>query len=520
MTTLRVDGRAVTVPAGTTILQAARRVGIEIPTLCYQEGCRAETSCLVCVVGLNGSQRLVPSCATVAQEGMEVESETPRIHAARRTALELLLGDHLGDCVGPCRVVCPARMDIPRMIRLISAGRMAEAVAVVREHIPLPAVLGRICPELCEKGCRRSQVDGPVAIRLLKRQVGDWALQHPEACPPVRGPATGRRVAIVGAGPAGLAAAFYLNRAGHECTLLDDQPRPGGMLRRGPDEAALPREVLDAEVDAILAEGIGLRAPVVVGLDVTLDELRREHDAVVVAVGGMPDGNSGALGLPVEGAGLRADRETQMTDLPGVFVAGSAQSPVEQAVRAVAGGHSAAVAVGEWLAGLPVRGLRRPYSVHMGKLAEADLAAFARSAPAYPRLAPQGGERMGFSEVEARAEADRCLRCDCAGRGKCRLRKWAARYEARPGHYHDRRRTFARDETHPEVSYEPGKCIACGLCIQVAAQHGEELGLSFVGRGFPVRVGVPFAEPLREGLKVAARACAQVCPTGALVARQ
>ncbi len=148
-------------------------LGIDIPALCFLEGCEPSTSCLCCLVKVNGNCRLVPSCATIAEEGVKVESETPEVHSARRKALELLLSDHLGDCVAPCYLACPAEMDIPQMLRQISSGDLRGAIATVKHDIALPAVLGRICPAPCEKICRRHDLDAAVAICLLKRYVAD-----------------------------------------------------------------------------------------------------------------------------------------------------------------------------------------------------------------------------------------------------------------------------------------------------------------------------------------------------------
>ncbi len=517
MPVITIDDRQVEVEDGATVLDAARRLGIDIPTLCYRQGCRPETSCLVCVVRINGAERLRPACATKATDGMVVQSETPEIIAARRMALELLLSDHLGDCVGPCQSICPAHMDIPTMIRQIAAGRMDDAVATVKEHIPLPSVLGRICPAPCEKGCRRAQVDGAVAIRLLKRYVGDHDITSPDPHLPDCAPDTGTRIAIVGAGPAGLSAAYYLRQGGHACTVLDDHEELGGMLRYGVSEESLPREVLDAEIQRILALGIDVRCGVRLGEDITLGDLRTEFKAVLIACGEMTAEAAHAMGFEFAGRGIRADRQNHTTDRPDVFVAGSAVAPSRQAVRAVGSGRSAAHSISQYLAGEAVEGAGRPYTVRMGRLDEAELAAFSEDVPAYGRIEPEGGGFVGFSEEEARAEAERCLHCDCTGLEKCRLRDWSLRYGADVSRYEAQRRTFARETTHPHLTYEPGKCIACGLCVQIAERERDALGLSFVGRGFDVRVGVPFNESVADALETLARDCADACPTGAIV---
>jgi ferredoxin len=521
MPTLTIDDQPVDVAPGTTILEAARRLGIQIPTLCHREGCRPETSCMVCVVRIGGSQKLVPSCATVAGEGMAVESETDEIRAARTMALELLLGDHLGDCVGPCRTICPAHLDIPKMIRQIVAGQMDAAVETVTASIPIPAILGRICPELCEKGCRRGSLDSPIAIRLLKRFVGDYALSRPASFGRECVPPSGKTVAVVGAGPAGLSAAYYLALQGHACTVFDSFGEPGGRLRyAGVPESALPREVLDAELDRLLAVGIELRPNTTVGRDVSLQELRDGYDAVLIATGDMQLSPAAIPDLKVKGAGIEADRHTQMTAIPGVFVAGGAVSPSRHAVRAVGSGHAAAKAISLYLAGERPLADHRPYTVTMGRLDEEELANFAKGYPRHGRLSPAGGEATGFDTAEARREGDRCLRCDCAGVEKCRLRDWAIAYDASPAHYKDRRRRYQAETTHPDVVYEPGKCINCGLCVQIAERSREALGLAFVGRGFAVRIAVPFGESFAEGLREVAAECATACPTGAIVLRE
>src|SRR5690349_5357769 len=137
--TLTIDGRTVEAAPGQSVLDAARALGIDIPTLCYLEKCGPLNSCLVCLVKING--KMVPSCGTKAEAGMVVESETEEVHEARRTALELLFSDHVGDCLSPCNRLCPLGLNIPVMIRHIQGGRRQEAVMTVRDALPLAAVL-------------------------------------------------------------------------------------------------------------------------------------------------------------------------------------------------------------------------------------------------------------------------------------------------------------------------------------------------------------------------------------------
>jgi ferredoxin len=186
--TIRIDGHEVALTSGESVLDGARKLGIEIPTLCYLEKCGPQTSCLVCLVKING--KLVPSCGTKATPGMVVESETSEVHDARRTALELLFSDHVGDCLSPCHRLCPLGLNIPGMLRQIQAGTLDHAIATIREALPLPAVLGRLCHHPCEQGCRRGTWDDPAAIRDLERFVADWDYGSPNGVRPSSGAAT------------------------------------------------------------------------------------------------------------------------------------------------------------------------------------------------------------------------------------------------------------------------------------------------------------------------------------------
>lgn len=514
MPTIYIDDQAVQVPAGATILQAARKLGVDIPALCYSEGCEANTSCMVCVVKVDGVNRLVPSCATRAIDGMRVESETDRIRRHRRTALELLLSEHLGDCTAPCHNICPARMNVPQMIRQIAAGRLREAIETVKADIALPASLGRICPAPCEKGCRR-QHDDAVAICLLKRYVADVDLASGEPYLPPRAEASGKGVGIVGAGPTGLAAAYHLLQRGHACTLFDDHPAPGGMLRYGVDPHRLPHDVLDAEIDVIRQLGAEFRCGRGVGAAVPAAAVRDEFDAVLVAAGKVDtEASTAALGLEWDGKGPRADRRTYRTPTEGVFAACWPRQR-KIAVSAVAAGKAAAAVIDQFLAGREIVAPARPYSVHIGKLQEGEIDHFLEGASDGGRVEPASSE-AGFTEDEAVAEALRCLHCDCRRADDCKLRHYAEIYGADSSKYPTSRRTFQQLRQHADVVFEPGKCILCGLCIQIAQRAGERLGLTFVGRGFNTQVAVPFGASLAEGLEKAAAEVVAACPTGAL----
>ena len=284
---LEIDGRRVSADADQTILDAARGVGIAIPTLCHDRQLEPFASCYVCVVKVKGARGLLPACSTKVAHGMVVETNSLEVRQSRKAALELLLSDHYADCIGPCQLACPAGIDIQGYIALAAIGKYREAIALVKEHNPLPSVCGRVCTRPCEvKGCRRTLLDEPVGIDYIKRYIADLDLAGGDAWRPEPAPVTGKRVAVVGAGPAGLSAAYYLAVRGHDVAIFEAQPEPGGMLRYGIPEYRLPKQVLDLEIAQILGLGATLQTNQVLGRDFTIASLRDDgFDAIFLGIG-------------------------------------------------------------------------------------------------------------------------------------------------------------------------------------------------------------------------------------------
>jgi NADPH-dependent glutamate synthase beta subunit-like oxidoreductase len=198
----------------------------------------------------------------------------------------------------PCVEGCPAHVDIPGYIALTREGRIADAIRLIRRDNPFPAVCALVCEHPCEHHCRRSLVDAAINIRGIKRFAVDLAGNVPV---PACAPSTGKRVAVVGGGPSGLTAAFYLALMGHQVTILEQRPQLGGMLRYGIPFYRLPDSYLDQDIDAILSTGIQVKTGVQVGRDLTIDQLRQDFDAVYLSIGAHGDKKLGIPGEELQG---------------------------------------------------------------------------------------------------------------------------------------------------------------------------------------------------------------------------
>jgi len=295
---ITINGKKYGAKPNQTVLEACRENGVSIPTLCHDPRLAPFGSCMICRVEIEGERGVPLSCGAQVKDGMVINTESAAIAKARKTCLELLLSQHYGDCAAPCMVECPAHTDVQGYVNHIAKGRYDEALRLIKETNPLPVVCGRICTRPCEEKCRRNIFEGKIGIAYLKRFVADIDLKRPYL--PERKPATGKKAAIIGAGPAGLSAAWFLAQEGHTVTIYERQESPGGMLRYGIPSYRMPREILDSEIDIIKSLGVEIVYGVEFGKDVTAESLKADgFGAILLAVGsqkGYPLGIDGEEG--------------------------------------------------------------------------------------------------------------------------------------------------------------------------------------------------------------------------------
>jgi ferredoxin len=510
MITLKINNKEIQVEPGTSVMKAAQQMGIHVPNMCWHDELEHFTSCMLCLVKNKENGKLFPSCSIKADEGMEVVTDDREIAEARQTALELLLSEHVGDCEAPCQIGCPAHMNIPLMNRLIAAGKFDESLEVVKRDIALPAVLGRICPAPCEGACHRKTVDEAVSICVLKRFVGDEG--NSQFIPAEK---TGTKVAVIGAGPAGLAAAYYMQLRGIQVTLFDKAKKAGGQLRTVISEEILPHDVLDKEIDLILKTGVKFKGGKIIDAE-TFAEMQSGYDAVVVAFGAVGVGTE-HFGMKLTDKGIVADRNTYQTSVENVFAIGNALRPSKLAVRSVGQGKEVAFSVWQYLNGQPLKGEPRMFNSRFGRLVSEEFSEYLKESVNEKRIFPKEGGYSGFSAEEAMAEAKRCLRCDCRAIDDCKLRIYSDQYNVDQRRFKtSKRRKITKMDNHSVIIYEPQKCIRCGICVRLTEKYGERFGFTYIGRGFDVEIGVPFNENVQNALTETAVKVAKGCPTGAI----
>jgi formate dehydrogenase major subunit len=669
MINLTINGKAVQAPEGSTILEAARSAGIYIPTLCYDEAVEVYGACGLCVVEAEGIPKLLRSCSAKVSEGMVVNTESERVVQSRKIAMELLMSAHDGDCVAPCQLNCPARTDCQGYVGLIANGEYDAALKLIKNKIALPASIGRVCPHPCEKACHRQNVEEPINIAQLKAFAADMDLKSDSYIPEKQEP-SGKKVAIIGGGPAGLTAAYYLTIMGHSVTVYDMMDKMGGMLRYGIPQYRLPKEVLDKEIAIIEKTGVKFVNNVKLGVDFTVKSLKEENDAVIVAVGawksssmrtkgeeldgvyggidflraviqgnapeigekvaicgggntamdacrtavrlgakevyvvyrrtrnempadkleideaeeegviykfltnplsfngengkvksvtlqvmelGEPDASGRRRPVPVEGkteeidvdsvilaigqklvtddvtelelndrGNIVADNDFFTTNIDGVFAIGDATNRgASIAIEAIGEADRCAKAVDAYLNGKALD-TRVPY-ISKRDESTIDYSDREKESRINPKVLPADVRNknfdevsLGFTEEEAKKEANRCLECGCREYYKCKLLNVAQRYDIEPERF---KGEMPQKYTHDENAFierNTSKCILCGLCVRSCREVMNLSSIGLMGRGFKTDVSPAFSLPLDQTNCNNCGLCVQLCPTGSL----
>jgi len=510
-----INGKKIKAAPGTTVREAALKANIDIPALCFMKNYPHYTSCMICVVKDTKTGKLIPSCTALVQKDMNIDTTSEEVLDARRTTLELLLSEHTGDCEAPCRRACPAYMNIPQMLRRTSGEDFEQALITVLEYIPLPALLSRICPAPCEKICRRKDHDQPVAIQALIRMLAEQTTKKSRVRQ--RQSVGGHNIAVCGAGPAGLSAAFYLLLKGHSVSIFEKAGRACDTICRELKAELNITRAMEQETARLKTLGSVFHFNTELGKDITPNELVKDFDAVVMAVGRQKPEFWEALRFECSDKGVAADPHTYATRKKKVFACGSALSHIKLAANAVNRGRECALAVDSFLRTGKAFINPRQFDSHIGRLKPGEIKEYLNLSSSLRGIASRQQKNLILTSVQSVKQARRCLHCDCRKASSCTLRAYSTQYRVKASRYKSAERNPIRIiSSHPDVIYEPGKCIKCARCVRITTAKKEVLGLTFIGRGFNVEVGVPFNQTLSKALTHTAKACVQACPTGAL----
>ncbi|PKG74133.1 formate dehydrogenase subunit alpha [Shewanella sp. GutCb] len=318
MKQIRIDGITLTANQQDTLLDVALNANIAIPNLCKSPASSLVTNtkqhCNLCHVELknaDGKLNTVRACETkvadIDSQYIDVITQSAALSKQRKAALHTILSDHFADCEAPCQTACPAGVDVQSYLHHIAQGDHREAVKVIKQTLPLPLSIGRVCPAFCETECRRGLVDEPVAIRQLKRHAADLDIEGDAPYVPPKKPATDKKVAIIGSGPAGISAGYYLSNNGHDVTVFESMPQAGGWLRYGIPEYRLPKAILDKEIDLLCKNGLDIQTNVRLGRDIHLNGLLADFDAVCLAIGAQKAVPMNYPGIELDGCYLGVD---------------------------------------------------------------------------------------------------------------------------------------------------------------------------------------------------------------------
>ncbi|MBI9016848.1 MAG: (2Fe-2S)-binding protein [Phycisphaerae bacterium] len=495
MIKLRIDNKSIEVAENTTILQAANSIGIDIPTLCYLQGKKPCTSCFVCVVKVQGIDNFVPACATVAKDGMVVDTQSDDVLKARKGALELLLSDHLGDCYEPCKIACPFGLDISAMLTHIENKNDDKAIKVMKNAMPMPAIVSLLCPRPCESICRRKQFDTSIPIASIKIQLAQNDLAKEKPYTPAPAQNIGKNIAIIGAGPAGLTAAYLMTIAGCNCTVFDKNNKPGGTL----NDTKIDKELLTAETMEILEACHEVHLSQELGVDFTLEQLSKDYNAVILATG---ENKIEQANLQYSKTGIAIDTQTHKTSIDKVYSIGSAVKPAKSAVLAMGKVKKSCSDIISHLKGDKIDNPKL-FNCRIGKLNEQHIEAIKAIMPARPN-----NEKDNILE-----SAKLCLHCDCLKKEQCGLKKYSQQYDANFQSFQCDKPALEKIECEIDgrhVIYESGKCIKCGKCITINPN------LTFINRGYNSTLSPAIGMDWPEALSVKTDEIINNCPTAAL----
>lgn len=453
---IEIDGQKIEVHPDQTVLEAAISAGFDIPFLCYNKNTGSCATCMVCAVG-NNFGNFISSCSTLVSEGMKIDASSQIVRNFRQHALELMLGEHRGDCVAPCQLSCPLHLDISALLNAVSSKNLTDAINIIYSALPLPEIACRLCRKNCEKVCRRRHYDTNLKIAAVVESI---ILNVPH---PVETQENGLSVRIAGDNLTILAASDFLCGKFSKITVAMLEPFcstveninlleiTSRLKNKGVTFTSL-EEAAQIDADATILSGNAC-------------DLKSNFDNVIITRNLKPDDSGfSAITAGVEAVGLLLEKTS------GIF---------NKTGHKLYNHHSGNPDNDEWnqlLSGIIT-------------------------------------EQSSDLTVD---ESRRCLHCECMAKDDCKLRIYATQYGAFQSKFKavERKKIFI--EIAGDIVYESNKCIRCGICVKIGDKSGKSIVPVFVGKGLEMKMAPPIGHSLAEALDIIGQECVKSCPTGAL----
>ena len=504
MINLRIDNKEIEVPAGTSLIEAARQNGIYIPSLCYNSDLPHYSSCMVCIVKDVKADKFIPSCSALAEQGMEIEATGGDVLKLRRDALSMLLSEHRAECEAPCRLVCPAGLNIPVLNRYLAASEIDKSGELAFLDMGLPASTCRLCPGYCENACRRKMIDHKIAISALVTN-SSFAYKIENFRP---GSNKGKNIAVVGGGSSGLITAFNLTIDGYNCEIFEKEEFAGGSIITEFEEKKFPKQLVEDEITRLLSTGIKINYKTVVNEEYITNQLIKEYDTVILASSQKP----AIKGATISDSFLQFEGDTMMLKGKHIFAVGGAAKESRQIVRRMGQAKKAARGISRFLATGELKGMPKSFNSTIGRIGDNEKLEWLKECPV---KSERHNEPAGIDE--SIREAENCLHCDCRAASGCQLRDLCSGMEIKnPGVKYTAFPIEKKVDFINRVIFEQTKCIKCGLCVRVMDNKTNDPSLCFTGRGFLSIISEPLDYSFKDISGKDIDKAIDICPTGAL----
>jgi len=375
MIKLQIDNKIIEVEEGIRLIEAARQNGIEIPSLCYHNDLPHYTSCSVCLVKNEATNKFLHSCSVLVEEGMKIDASSNEVLDLRKDAVSMLLSEHRAECEAPCKVVCPLGLNIPLMNRHIQKGDVKAAAELAFNEMGLPETMCFLCPEYCENGCRRKMIDETIAIVNIK-SFSSKNYNLNEYISGLEKKSSGKKIAIIGGGISGLTASFFLSQQGNNVVVFEKEERLGGSTLKNLEGDDQAKKIFEQEANNVLTSGVKIKYNSLIDVN-SVTSLANDFDSILISTSGFESIQNTTLAeshISVKGDSL-------VLNSTPIFKIGKAAKQNKQIIRDIAQAKKAAFAIDAFLKSGKLKPIEKRFNSVIGKINEQEKEAWLKETP-------------------------------------------------------------------------------------------------------------------------------------------